>query len=270
MELGLAKKTVIVTGGGSNIGRCIFLSFVKEGANVVMAEIDEKQGQKVLDEGKALKASGRLMLVKTDVTTQDAVQAMVKKTLAEFGQIDVLANVVGWTFDRSFIEKPLEEMQKEINLNLWSAKLCVRAVVDNMIARKSGKIVMLASDAGRIGQAKEVVYGAAKGGIIAFTKGLAKELGRYNITVNNICPGATLPDSPEHVGELAMTGPKGFGAMIWQAPPELKQKMASGYPLGRTTHPQDVANAMLFLASDAASFITGQTLSVSGGFSTVG
>src|SRR4030043_1082083 len=136
MDLGLAGKTVIVTRGGSNIGRSIFLTFAKEGANVVMAEIDEKQGQKVLGDAKALKPKGRLMLIKTDVTNWDSVQAMVKKTLEEFKKIDVLANVVGWTFDRLFIEKPREEWEKEIKLNLWSVINCNRAVVDHMIGRR--------------------------------------------------------------------------------------------------------------------------------------
>jgi len=267
MDLGFKGKTVIVTGAGSNIGRSIFHTFIKEGANVVMAEIDEKQGQKVLDEGKALKCGGKLLLVKTDVTNWDSVQAMVKKTLDEFGKIDVLTNVVGWTFDRPFTEKSREEWAKEINLNLWSAINCCRAAIDSMIEKKSGCIINLGSDAGRLGQANEVVYGATKGGVISLSKGLARELGRHNIRVNVVCPGATLPDKPDQVGELSMLGPKGFAGAFWKAPPEMLKKMASAYPLGRLTHPQDVANMVVFLASDAANFITGQTISVSGGFS---
>lgn len=267
MDLGFAGKTVIVTGAGSNIGRAIFLSFVKEGANVVMAEIDEKQGQKVLEEGKALNCGGKLEFVKTDVTSAESVQAMVNKAKEVNGRIDVLCNVVGWTFDRLFMEKSPEELAKEINLNIWSNVNCVRAVAPIMIEQKGGSMVHLASDAGRLGQVKEVFYGGCKGAVIALSKGYAREFGRFNIRSNSICPGATIPDKIEDVGELSMIGPQGFGGAIWQAPPELKQKMAAGYPLGRLTHPQDVANAALFLASDAASFITGQTLSVSGGFS---
>jgi len=269
MELGLKGKTVIVTGAGSNIGRGIFLKFVQEGSNVVMAEIDEKQGNKVLELGKSLNGGGKLMLVKTDVTSMDSIQNLMKKTVDEMGTLDVLVNVVGWTFDRAFIEKPLEEMQKEITLNLLSTIMCCRAAVDIMMPKKSGKIINLGSDAGRMGQIKEVVYGATKGGVIAFTKGLAREMGRYQINVNCICPGATIPDSKDMVSEEAMCGPKGFGAQIFDAPPEMKQMMAKNYPLGRIGHPDDIAGAALFFASDAASFITGQTLSVSGGFSMV-
>ncbi len=263
MDLGFAGKTVIVSGGGSNIGRAILLTYVKEGANVVCAEIDEKQGQKVVDYANTL-GGGRVILVKTDVTNWDSVQAMVKKALDEFGQIDVLTNVVGWTFERLFIEKPREEWEKEINLNLWSVINCTRAVVDHMIERKSGKIVSLGSDAGRIGEYKEAVYGACKGGVIALSKALARELGRYNINVNVVCPGMTIPQSSEEIGDQSML--KAMGMTDEQMSPELKQKIAQSYALRRLCTAQEVANAVVFMASDAASFITGQTLSASGGY----
>lgn len=265
MDLGLAGKTVIVTGGGSNIGRSIFLSFAKEGANLVNAEIDDKAGQKVVDEVNGLVGKGRAVFIKTDVTNWDSVQEMVKKTLDGFGKIDVLNNVVGWTFDRLFIEKPREEWEKEINLNFWSVINCVRAVVDHMIEQKYGKIVSIGSDAGRIGEFREAVYGGCKAGVIALSKSLARELGRNNININVVCPGFTAPESPELAGELSMFGPSGFGHVIFDRP-EVKQQMAKAYPLQRLATAQDVANAVIFLASDAASFITGQTLSVSGGY----
>ena len=266
MDLGLKGKTAIVTGGGSNIGRAIFLTFAKEGVNLVNAEIDEKQGQKVVDEANALRAGGRAIVIKTDVTNPDSVKATVEKTLKEFGQIDILTNVVGWTFDRLFIEKPREEWQKEVNLNFWSVINCCRAVADHMIGRKYGKIVNIGSDAGRMGEFREAVYGATKGGVIALSKALAREWGRYSININVVCPGATMPEKREHVGELSMAGPSGFARAILDAPPEMKEKMAHAYPLRRMCTPQEVANGVVFLASDAASFITGQTLSVSGGY----
>ncbi len=265
MELGLKGKTVIVTGGGSNIGRAIFLAFANEGVNLVNAEIDEKQGQKSIDAANALGKGGKAILVKTDVTNPESVEAMIKKALDEYGQIDILANVVGWTFDRLFIEKPREEWEKEIKLNLWSVINCTRAVVDHMIERKSGKIVSMGSDAGRIGEFREAVYGACKGGVIALSKALARELGRYNINVNVVCPGMTIPESADEAGELSMFGPSGFGHAIFEHP-EMKDQLAKAYPLRRLCKAQDVANAVVFLASDAASFITGQTLSVSGGY----
>jgi 2-hydroxycyclohexanecarboxyl-CoA dehydrogenase len=266
MDLGLAGKTVIVTGGGSNIGRAIFLTFVKEGANVVCAELDEKQGQKVVGEANALGGGGRAILVKTNVTNWDSVQATVKKTLEEFGKIDVLANVVGWTFDRLFIEKPREEWEKEINLNLWSVINCTRAVVDHMMERKYGKIVSMGSDAGRMGEFREAVYGACKGGVIALSKALAREMGRYNINVNVVCPGMVIPETAEHAGKMSMSKDLGGGMTHETIPQEMKEKVIKNYALRRICTPQEVANAVVFLASDAASFITGQTLSVSGGY----
>src|SRR4030042_1145648 len=266
MDLGFKGKTVIVTGGGSNIGRAIFLTFAREGTNVVCAELDEKQGQKVIDEANALGGGGRAILIKTDVTNWDSVQAMVKKTLDKFGKIDVLANVVGWTFDRLFIEKPREEWEKEIKLNLWSVINCTRAVVDHMIERKYGKIVSMGSDAGRMGEFREVVYGGCKGAVIAMSKALARELGRYNINVNVVCPGMTIPESAEHAGKMSMSKDFGGGITHETIPQEMKEKITRSYALHRICTPQEVANAVVFLASDAASFITGQTLSVSGGY----
>lgn len=265
MDLGLAGKTVVVTGGGSNIGRAIFLTFVKEGANVVCAELDETQGQKVVKEANAL-SKGRAVFVKTNVTDWDSVQATMKKAKDEFGRIDVLANVVGWTFDRLFIEKPRAEWEKEIALNLWSVINCSRAVVDYMIEQKSGKIVSMGSDAGRMGEFKEAVYGATKGGVIALSKALARELGRYNINVNVVCPGMVIPETAEHAGKLSMSKDMGAGIAHDTIPAEMKEKIEKNYPLRRICTPQEVANTVVFLASDAASFITGQTLSVSGGY----
>ena len=265
MDLGLSGKTVIVTGGGSNIGRAIFLTFVGEGANVVCAELDESQGQKVVGEANAMGA-GKAIYVKTNVTDWDSVQATMKKTLDEFGKIDVLANVVGWTFDRLFIEKPREEWEKEINLNLWSVINCTRAVADHMIEQKYGKIVSMGSDAGRMGEWREAVYGASKGGVIALSKALARELGRYNINVNVVCPGTVIPEVAEHAGSLSMSKGIEGGITVETIPQERKDKILKNYALRRLCTPQEVANAVVFLSSDAASFITGQTLSVSGGY----
>lgn len=260
MDLNLADKTVIVTGGGSNIGRGIVLAFAKERPNVVIAEIDEVQGQKVAKEANAL--GGKAVVIKTDVTDVDSVASMVKKTLEQFGKIDVLVNNVGWGMDRLFIEKPRAEWEKEVNINFWGVINCTRAVLDHMIERKYGKIISISSDAGRMGEYREAVYAGCKGGVIAMSKTLARELGRYGINVNVVCPGMTLPENPEHAGELSM----------WKSPmaqfltPEVQEKAAKAYPLRRIGKPQDVANLVVFLASDAASFMTGQTISVSGGY----
>ncbi len=186
MDLNLAGKTVIVTGGGSNIGRAIVLAFASEKSSVVIADIDEAQGQKVAKEAVAL--GGKVIAIKTDVTGFDSVTAMVKRTIEELGKLDILVNNVGWTLDRLFIEKPRSEWEKEVNINFWGVINCTRAVLDHMIERKYGKIISIGSDAGRMGEYREAVYAACKGGVIAMSKSLARELGRYGINVNVVCP----------------------------------------------------------------------------------
>jgi 2-hydroxycyclohexanecarboxyl-CoA dehydrogenase len=260
MDLNLAGKSVIVTGGASNIGRAIVLAFAKEKSNVVIADIDEAQGQKSAKE--AASSGCKVIAIKTDVTSFDSVTATVKRTIDEFGKLDVLVNNVGWTLDRLFIEKPRSELEKEVNINFWGVINCTRAVLDHMIERKYGKIISIGSDAGRMGEYREAVYGACKGGVIALSKSLARELGRYGINVNVVCPGVTVPENPEYTGELSMWK----GPMVQVFTPEAQEKAAKAYPLRRLGKPEDIARAVVFLASDAASFITGQTISVSGGY----
>lgn len=264
MELGLAGKTVIVTGGASNIGRTITLAFAKEKSNVVIADIDEEQAKKVVKEANAL--GGKAVAIKTDVTDYDSVEAMVKKTLEKFGKIDVLVNNVGWVANKLFMKKPREEYMKELTINYLGVINCTRAVLDHMIERKAGKIVNISSDSGRVGEPREAVYSGTKGAVVAFGKAIAKEMGRFGINVNSVCPGATIPEGPGTAGKDSMWAGDITVAMI---PPETKDKILSQYPLGRLGKPEDTANAAVFLASDAAAFITGQTLSVSGGFSMV-
>jgi len=260
MDLNLAGKTVIVTGGGSNIGRAIVLAFASEKSNVVIADIDEKQGQRVAKEAVSL--GGKVIAVKTDVTSIESVETAVNRTLEQFGKLDILVNNVGWTSDRLFIEKPMLELEKEVNINFWGIVNCTRAVLEHMIERKYGKIISIGSDAGRMGEYREAVYAACKGGVIALSKSLARELGRYCINVNVVCPGVTVPENPEYAGELSMW--KGPMAQVFT--PEAQEKAAKAYPLRRLGKPEDIAHAVVFLASDKASFITGQTISVSGGY----
>jgi 2-hydroxycyclohexanecarboxyl-CoA dehydrogenase len=177
--------------------------------------------------------------------------------------VDVLVNNVGWTMDRLFVEKTREEWEREVQLNLWSVINCTRAVLDGMIARKGGAIVSLGSDAGRMGEFREAVYGACKAGVIALSKSIAREVGRHGIRLNVVCPGMTMPAADEEVGERSM-----WAAEVnrqWMTD-EMKARIAKAYPLRRIGAAGDVANAVVFLASDAAGFVTGQTLSVSGGY----
>ena len=263
--LGLEGKTAVVTGGGSNIGRGIALGFVKEGTNVVNAEIVEIQGKQVAQEANAL-GRGEMIFIKTDVTDWDSVQAMVRQTLEKFSQIDILINCVGWVSDDYFVEKTRAEWEKEIARNFWSDIYCTRAVLDNMIDNKYGRIIMIGSDAARIGQLREVVYSGCKGGVIAMAKSLARELGPHGITVNSICPGVTLPESKEVVTTQSMWTEQ---MMHIYNTPEARGKIAKGIPLRSLGTTEDIANAVLFFSSDRASFITGQTISVDGGYAIV-
>jgi len=267
MDLGYKGKTVIVTGGGSNINRANVLGFAKEGANVVVADIDDKMGTKVAEEANALGGGGKTVFVKTDVADPASAEAMVKKALDELGQIDVLVNGVGWvdTPWGMFMEQTRETWGKMVNLNFWGTLNCTKAVLEPMIGRKYGKIINIGSEAGRIGEFRQVVYSATKGGVIAFTKALAKEVGRYTINVNCVCPAGVIPEKSEHVSELSMTQ----GVTQENMPEEMKSAQVKMYPIRRMAMPQDVANTVVFLGSDVASFIHGQTISVNGGYSMI-
>lgn len=265
MDLGLAGKSVIVTGGGSNIGRAITLGFAREGARVAIAEIDEGQAKKVAGEVERLGAEA--LVVRTDVTRWAEVQGMVRAVEERFGRVDVLVNNVGWTRDALFVEKTREEWEKEIALNLWGMIHCTRAVLDGMIARRSGAIVSLGSDAGRIGEFREGVYAACKAGVIALSKSIAREVGKFGIRLNVVCPGMTMPASDEEIGALSMWRAQENRAWMTE---EMRARIARVYPLRRVGRPEDVVGAVLFLASDlAAGFVTGQTLSVSGGYTMI-
>ena len=262
MELGLRGKSVIVTGGGSNIGRGIVHAFGAEGCNIVIADIDEAQGEKTAAEVNAMGTGARARMVVTDVSDHLRVEALVDRTIQDLGGIDVLINNVGWTADKLFMQKPREEWEKEVRLNLWSPINCIRAVLPHMIEREAGSIVSISSDAGRMGEFREAVYSATKGGVIALSKAVAREVGRYGIRLNVVCPGLIVPASQEEMGEESM----------WQAQmrdvftEEVLDRVKRAYPLRRIGTAQEVSNAVVFFASDAASFITGQTLSVSGGY----
>jgi 2-hydroxycyclohexanecarboxyl-CoA dehydrogenase len=263
--LGLQGKTAIVTGGGSNIGRGIVLAFAEQGANVAIAELDEAQGAKVAGEANA-RGKGKVRHITTDVTDWDSVQAMVRQTLDGFGRVDILVNVVGWVRDELFVKKPRQDWEKEIARNFWSDINCTRAVLDHMIERKHGRIISIGSDAARVGQLREAVYSGCKGALISMTKSLARELGRYDITVNVVCPGVVVPASKDVTTSESMWTEdmmKVFGT------PEALEKIARGIPLGRLGTPDDIANAVLFLASERAKFITGQTISVDGGYTMI-
>jgi 2-hydroxycyclohexanecarboxyl-CoA dehydrogenase len=259
MDLGLAGKAVIVTGGANNIGRGIALGFAAEGARVLIADIDVERAERV-----AAEAGGGAAVQRTDVSSWESTQAMAARTIQLFGRIDVLVNCAGGTIDRLFLDKPRAEWEREVAINFWGFINCSRAVLDRMVEQGSGAVVSISSDAGRMGEWRETVYSGTKGGIIAMSKSLAREVGPKGIRFNVVCPGFT--PGPKDTGGDFGEGSMWSGKQGEQFPDDLLEKVARSYPLRRLGRPEDIAPAVMFLASDAASYITGQTLSVSGGY----
>jgi 3-oxoacyl-[acyl-carrier protein] reductase len=248
MDLGLKGKVALVTGAGSQIGfgKGIALTLAREGCDIIVNDVDIEGAKKTAAEVKSL--GRKAMAIKADVSNSAEVNDMVKTALRQFGKIDILVNNAGvCTPPKPFIEMTEAECDRDINVNLGGMLNCTRAVLSHMISRKSGRIISISSDAAKMGGANIAVYGAAKAGIMVFSKGLAAEVAASGINVNAIAPGP---------------GDTGFAL---HAPPEFLEKVTTMIPLGRTTTPQDIANMVAFLASDVSSDITGQTISVDGG-----
>lgn len=246
----MKDKVAIVTGAGGGIGRAIALKLGALGARVIVADIKADGREETVSLLEKQGAQGLAMDV--DITLQAQVQEMVKATLEAFHRLDILVNNAGWDKIESFVDNTPELWEKIIAINLKGPIYCTRAVLDSMIERRYGKIVNISSDAGRVGSSGEAVYSACKGGIIAFTKTIAREVARYQINVNCVCPG---PTETPLLDEITRGD---AGAKIIDA-------MTKAIPFRRLAKPMDIAGAVAFLASDEASYITGQTLSVSGG-----
>ena len=214
----------------------------------------------MVEEANAL--GGNAIFIRADVTDWDSVQAMVKQTLEKFGKIDILVNNVGWDIPEFFMKLSPDLWDKLITINYRSDLNTLKTVLPHMAERKYGKVINIASDAARHGEFKEAVYAGCKAGVIALSKTLAKEYGRYGININVVCPALIVPESMDEISE----------GSLWHelfAPyrdPEFRERVAKAYPLRRIGKPRDIANAVVFLASDRANYITGQTLSVSGGY----
>jgi 2-hydroxycyclohexanecarboxyl-CoA dehydrogenase len=250
MDLGLRDKVAVVTGAGSGIGRAIALSLAEEGVRLVATDLkgDTAEATAADAAGRGAEAIGMPL----DVVNYAEAQAMVQQVLQRFNRIDVLVNCAGAWRVNLFVDSQPEDWALEINVCFLGVVNCTRAVLDPMIAQQGGKIVNIASDAGRVGEVRQAVYSGAKGAVIGFSKAVAKEAGRYNIHVNCVCPGYTKTPATED-----------------QLTPDLEARIVRVYPLRKLGVPEDVAKAVTFLASDGASHITGQTLSVSGGYTTV-
>jgi len=226
---GLRGKTAIVTGGAAGIGAAIVERFRQEGTKVVIFDLN---GEK-----------------KVDITDYEA----VKQAVADAGPVEILVNNAGWDMFKPFLKSDPAFWQKIISINLVGAMNVLHCVLPGMVARGGGKVVSVASDAGRVGSSGEAVYSACKGGIIALTKTLARELATKGVRLNTVCPGLT---ETNMLAEFM----KGAGN-----PEKLAEAYRRAIPIGRLGKPEDIPGAILFLASDDAEFITGQTLSVSGG-----
>ena len=255
----LDRKIAVVTGAGSGIGQGIALRFAQEGARLVIVDINPKSKETVQ---QIQEAGGEAIWCCTDLRKSNQIQKMVAESIKAFGRIDILVNNVGWDIPQLFTNTTPDFWDKVIAINYKSDIHGFKAVLPHMMEQKKGSIVSIASEAGRVGEFKESVYAGCKAGVIALSKAVAREVGRYGVRVNVICPGVVVP-SPDEVGEASMW--KGDVGKYFT--PEVQQRAASAYPLRRLGKPDDLANAVLFMASDAADWITGQTLSVSGGYS---
>ena len=264
MDLGLKNKAVIVTGGGSNIGRAIVLGFAREGANITIGDIDTAQANAVADEARKAGAAA-VEVVQCDVTSLEQVQAMFKRTTDAFGAVDVLVNNVGWDKLMFFTQTTPDLWAKIIQVNFVGMLNCTHTALAIMAPQNKGAIVSISSDASRQGEPREAVYGGMKAGVNSFMKTIAKENGRNGIRCNVVCPGVTIPAETSEVGANSMWVNK--DSMF--TPDQLAQ-IAKSLPLKKIGRPEDVANAVVFLASEAAGHITGQVLSVSGGYSMIG
>ena len=240
-------KTVLITGASRGIGREIAIKFASEGYNVVLNYNTSESKAKII--AKYIEKMGvKCLLVKADVSVEAEVVDMVNIALNKFGKIDVLVNNAGVALSKLFQLTTTDEVARVFGVNTFGVINCSKAVVPSMVSEKSGKIINISSIWGKVGASMETIYSASKGAVIAFTMALAKELAPSNISVNCVCPGVIDTD------------------MLLEYSEDDKNELKEQTPLNRLGTPQDVANAVYFLASDNATFITGQVITVDGGF----
>lgn len=241
---GLQGRVALVTGAASGIGRAVALRLGEEGCRVAAVDLNLEGAQQTvagLDDACALQA---------DVSYLSAVREAVAAAEQALGPLDILVSCAGWDRVEPFVDNTEETWDRVISVNLRGVIACTRAALDGMISRGGGSIVNISSDAGRVGSSGEVVYSGAKAGIIGFSKAVAREVARHNIRVNVICPGPT--DTPMMEATKA-------------ANPRLGDALVRAIPFRRLARPDEIAAAVAFFASDDAGYVTGQTLSVSGG-----
>ena len=238
-------KVVIITGGGSGIGRETGILFAREGAKVVVADVNEKAGAETVDTIK--KAGGEAFFARLDVSNREQTKQVVKDTIAKYGRLDVLINNAGIIQDALLVKMTEEQWDKVININLKGPFNCIQAVVEQMITQGSGVILNISSIVALYGNVGQTNYAATKAGLVGMTKTLAKELGKKGIRVNAVAPGFI------------------FTPMTAAMPEKILEIMKEKTPLKRLGTPMDIANTLLFLSSDESSFINGAVISVDGG-----
>ena len=246
----LDGKTALVTGGASGIGKATVMELARRGATVICADENAEAGAELLNEAAA--SNFTVEFVAIDLADSYSVRSCAVQVLQRHPRIDVLVNAAGWNDIQPFMENPPDYMDRVIAINLGGMLHLTQALLPAIIAAGNGKIVNVSSDAGRVGSSGETTYAAAKGGVIAFTKSLAREVARHSINVNCVCPGPT--DTP----------------MLQSRPEKLKEAFLRAIPFRRFAKPQEIADAILFFASPRSDYITGQVLSVSGGLTFAG
>jgi len=249
-------RTVVVTGGGGGIGSAVCAGFAAEGAAV--AVLDRASDAAETTAGGIADADGQAIAVACDITDRDSVDAAVARVTDELGPIDVLVNNAGWDLFVPFLQTSPEDWSRLIDINLVGPLHMHHAVLPGMVERRAGRVVNVASDAARVGSSGEAVYAACKAGLVAFSKTLAREHSRHGITFNVVCPG---PTDTALLATVTDAAPN---------PEKLRQAFTRAIPMGRLGQPDDLVGAILYFASDAAGFTTGQVLSVSGGLTMSG
>lgn len=248
---GLKDKVAIITGAGGGIGRALVKRFCEEGVHVVATDISETSLKELTDGLKEFE--GKITSVAMDITDHTAVTQKVAQIKERLGRIDILVNNAGWDLAKQFVETTPDFWNKVVSINMMGPLNLHHAVLPIMIADGGGKVINISSDAGRVGSSGESVYSACKGGVIAFSKTIARECARSNVRVNVVCPGPT-----DTAILRSFIGEGEFGKKIYDG-------LVRAIPLKRVGQPEDIPGAVAFLASDDANFITGQVLSVSGG-----
>lgn len=241
----LQGRSAVVTGGASGIGRATVAKLASAGVRVFIADIDQAKGEETAAAER--KAGRQVDFIATDLTSDASVEAFAKQVLGQIGRIDILVNAAGWDQHSSFLDTKPEFWQRVIGINLLGPIRMTHAFLPGMVEAKGGKIVNVSSDAGRVGSSGETPYAAAKGGVIAFTKSVAREMARFQINVNCVCPGPT--DTP----------------LFASTPQRLREALSKAIPFRRVAKPEEIADAIVFFAGPGCDYITGQVLSVSGG-----